>query len=268
MAAYAGRYLARFLRRAADAVVARTPDATVSASYKGINFPLRLSDNLQRHLFFQGEYEGALLELLEAYVQDGDVVVDIGANIGVHALPLAAKLLPSAGRVYAFEAAPDTAAELQRTADSHCLTNVVVCNIALGAERRRAVLRSSAQYGPGDRGVRSLYGSGIAEIEVEVQPFDAWAGETGLDRLDVVKIDVEGAEYEVLVGMRGSIAALTPRFIVVEMLPSLLAAAGATTSDVRQLLVELGYALVGMTESDLHAGRYGRYGANGVFLRT
>jgi len=79
----------------------------------GLDLDLDLRDNLQRTLFYTGTYEPGLLGFLHRELRGGDVAVDVGAHIGVHALTMARRLAQlGRGRVVAFEPAQDSAAKL------------------------------------------------------------------------------------------------------------------------------------------------------------
>ncbi|MBU8896330.1 hypothetical protein DRW03_27750 [Corallococcus sp. H22C18031201] len=217
-----------------------------SVTYDGIRFEVMLGDNLQRHLFFCGSYEPELHALLMAELRGGGVLVDVGANIGVHCLPVARMLQDgSRGRVFAFEAAPDTAERLRRVALRNGVAeSLEVVQVALGDRPRTAQLRSSAELGAHDVGVRSLYGTGEQAIAVQVTTFDAWAEARPLERWDVLKMDVEGAEAEVLRGMLATLKARRPRLLVIEVVDSLLRRAGSSRDEVMALLASVGYAEV------------------------
>ena len=75
--------------------------------------------------------------------------------------------------------------------------------------------------------------------------FDAWAAEARVERLDLVKLDVEGAELAALRGMAGSRRRLRPRALVVEVKPRVLEQAGVAGDRVRELLSRLGYESTG-----------------------
>ena len=104
----------------------------------------------------------------------------------------------------------------------------------LGPCRARALaaaaLRVSARSG--DRWLRSVY--------------RAWAAAVGLDRLDLVKIDVEGDEPLVVEGMRESLRALRPRMLLVEVKAAVLRRSGRCEADLRDLLDACGYAPTGL----------------------
>jgi hypothetical protein len=89
----------------------------VRACRLGLDLDLDLRDNLQRTLFYTGTYEPGLLNFLHGELRRGDVVVDVGAHIGVHALTMARRLgRLGGGRLIAFEPAQDSAAKLRAAA--------------------------------------------------------------------------------------------------------------------------------------------------------
>src|SRR3954451_5544991 len=136
-----GRRAARAAAASALRVAARTPDGYAKSLYRvatrlprempelytlppawwehasrvrvrrlGVRLELDLRDNLQRTLYFTGTYEPGVLALLERELRRGDVVLDVGAHVGVHALTAARRLRAlGGGRVIAFEPTPDSA---------------------------------------------------------------------------------------------------------------------------------------------------------------
>ena len=211
----------------------------------GLRLELDLRDNLSRTLYVTGTYEPGLLGLLRGALRRGDVLVDVGAHVGVHALTAAARLRRlGGGTVVAFEPARDSAATLRAAAARNRL-DVTVVECALGRGPGTAELRADPAYGAADAGVRSLHGHGAAVQTVPVVAFDAWVRQAGLDRLDVVKLDVEGAELDALAGMRDSLARLRPRLLSVEVKDSVLRRAGTDGAAVRRLLRDCGYRPTG-----------------------
>ncbi|MEV4178403.1 FkbM family methyltransferase [Nonomuraea sp. NPDC049709] len=213
--------------------------ATVRVRRNGLRLELDLRDNLQAILYYTGRYEPDVLRFLRRELRAGDVVVDVGAHIGVHALAAARILRRSDGRVIAFEPASDSAAKLRATAHRNRL-RVEVVRSALGARHGTAGLYGDARYDAADAGVRSQYGDAALVEQVPVRTFDAWAEETGLSRLDVVKIDVEGAEAAVLTGMSRSLRTLRPRAVLVEVKQR--ERTDTSAEELRELLRAHGYA--------------------------
>ena len=217
----------------------------VRARRLGLDLQLDLRDNLQRTLFYTGTYEPGLLRFLHDELRCGDVAVDVGAHIGVHALTMARRLDQlGGGRVLAFEPAWDSAAKLRAAATRNRL-GVTVVELALGREPGTIKLFADAAYDLADAGVRSQYGTGRVVQQAVVTTFDLWAEETHLDRLDVVKLDVEGAEPLVLEGMRASLRRLRPRLLAVEVKARVLERSGVNEAGLRELLASCGYRSTG-----------------------
>ena len=183
---------------------------------QGLEVELDLRDNLQAVLYYAGRYEPAVRRFLRAELRQGDVALDIGANIGLHALTAAKRLHElGGGRVIAFEPAADCLAKLQTAAERNKL-QVEVVPAALGERKHYAALRADSRYDDADAGVRSLYGDGNVVQEVPVIRLDDWAREHELTRLDVVKLDIEGGEVAALSGAAHTLTRLQPRAVLVE----------------------------------------------------
>jgi FkbM family methyltransferase len=211
----------------------------------GLDMALDLRDNLQRTVYFTGTYEPALLRLLERELREGDVVVDVGAHIGVHALTAARRLRElGGGRVVAFEPAADSAAALRRAADANGL-DVEVVQAGLGEEEGTIELFGDPRYGAFDAGVRSQFGQGERVGSAPMHVFDAWTEATGLERLDVVKLDVEGAEILALRGMRETLRRLRPRLVVVEIKDVVMQRGPGDEASLHALMADCGYVATG-----------------------
>lgn len=243
------------------------PASRTAARRNGVVYMLDLQDNTERTLFYTGFYDRALYTFLLAEIRRGDTYVDVGAHIGLYALPIARRLQQVGdGTVVAFEPASDSSETLRRLAAINHLHNVRVVSTALGSTVARRPLKASVHHGTADAATRSLYGVGIPAEVVGVRPFDDWVERRPIARVDVVKIDVEGGEYQVLQGLRRSIDRFKPRCIVVEVRASLLARAGVSPRQLEALVTELGYCPDGPGIGDVVAGRHGHLGAN-VVLR-
>jgi len=124
----------------------------------------------------------------------GDIVIDVGAHVGTFTVN-AAKLVGDKGLVVAIEPEPSNLALLQRNIDSQNLNNVKVIRKAVWDKAAKLWLYLSKHSG-----LHSLcYASGD-RVEVEAESLDNIVSKLGLSQVDFVKIDVEGAEIEVLKG--------------------------------------------------------------------
>jgi FkbM family methyltransferase len=186
-----------------------------------------------------------VFRFLHQELRPGDVLADVGAHVGVHALTTAARLRRlGGGTVLAFEPARDSAAKLRAAAARNRL-DVTVIEAALGAEPGTAEPRADPAYDLADAGVRSLHGAGTGIQQVTVATFDTWAVEARVARLDLVKLDVEGSELAALQGMAGCLRRLRPRALIVEVKQRVLDRAGVDGGEVRELLSRLGYESTG-----------------------
>jgi FkbM family methyltransferase len=125
-------------------------------------------------------------------------VLDIGANIGITALYFSL-VFPNA-RIYAFEPAPDNFALLERNV-ANC-ARIRAFNFALGAQDATAELYASDN--PANFGGYSRHAAGSdtsRRIRIPVRDAAAVLGELGLERVDVIKVDTEGAEHEILTAL-------------------------------------------------------------------
>jgi FkbM family methyltransferase len=184
----------------------------------GAKWTVDLADNLQRVLYFTGTYEPRLLSEVVRRLRSGDTVLDVGANVGTFAVPVAKHLQRlGAGQVIAVEPASDTASRLDAHVRSNRLADVIdVVRVAFGAETTTATLRSMSSS-VDDTGVRSLYGDGTEVETIDVVRGDAWLADHEVERVDVLKVDVEGGEIDVLAGLALLLnGPHPPRVVVVE----------------------------------------------------
>ena len=223
---------------------------TVRVRRQGLLLDLDLRDNLQAILFYAGVYEPSFSRHLHAQLRPGDVVADIGAHIGVHALAVARQLARiGGGAVLAFEPAADSAAGLRAAAVRNDLA-VEVVEAACSDRPGRVDLFADERYPVADAGVRSLHGHGARIGAVTAVRFDDWAAARPggpLARLDVVKLDVEGHEAAALTGMRATLARLRPRALYVEIKDDSMGRATTPDGQLRDLLETLGYRSTGQT---------------------
>ena len=228
----------------------------VEARRLGLDLELDLRDNLQRTLWFTGTYEPGLLALIEAELRPGDVMVDVGAHVGVHSLTGARRLreLGGGGRVIAFEPTDDSSAAVRLAAARNDLP-VEVVRAGLGEADGTIELRGDPRYGRADAGVRSQFGAGEVVGTAPLLTFDGWAERNRLDRLDVVKIDIEGAEILALRGMRESLKRLTPRLLAIEVKDVVMQRGPGDEASLHALLAECGYAPAGSPERHIAAFR-------------
>jgi FkbM family methyltransferase len=187
--------------------------------------------------------EADFLKRILAAVRPRGVVYDIGANIGVLSLAVAGHHRQDGVVVHAIEPEPRNAAELDRNIALNGLGRVVVHRCALGATCGRATLYVEGETGSGAHSLVSDHANARRAVEVEVLAAAEFARRIASPP-DLVKIDVEGAELEVLRGLTPLLEERPPHDVFVEVHPDTLARAGGSPQAVRELLETRGYRCV------------------------
>jgi FkbM family methyltransferase len=147
-----------------------------------------------------GAWELNETDLFRRLVKPGDTVVDAGANVGYYTV-IGARLVGDKGKVYAFEPDPANFALLEKNVRLNGLTNVVLERKAL-SNRKGTVQLFIADANKGDHRIYQPDGESRPWIDVEAVRLDEYF--KGLGRgIDVLKMDVQGAEGLILEGMTG-----------------------------------------------------------------
>lgn len=188
----------------------------------------------------EGSYEVPVQAALVANLAEGGVVYDIGANIGFFSL-LAARRVGPRGRVYAFEPVPRNVAAIERSARLNEFAGLEVLPLAAGAETGVAELNVARHIGGAVLASVGTPPDRRGAITVEVVTIDDVVAARGLLPPSLVKIDVEGAELDVLRGMRATLAAHRP-VLICELDDATVPGLEEKTAALVALLAELGYA--------------------------
>lgn len=208
-------------------------------------------DTVTEHLRRFGAHTRNELAMVLSFLRPGDVVLDAGAHIGTFAIPMGDRVGPR-GRVYAFEGSAETFALLERNVAANDRHGVIEAHWAVVADRpgrfepvtRRA--NSGATFfleagGGGRTAVPTDSGAsgGQGACGPAVVVLDQWLpGRT--ERLDLIKIDVEGMEPRVLAGATVLLKRFRP-LVYVEVNRDALARQGETAERLESQLGRLGY---------------------------
>jgi FkbM family methyltransferase len=183
------------------------PRTTVSLSH--VEPDLRLTVNLRRHVMFWSgglsRFEPSSVQVLRAAVRPGDVVLDVGANIGFFAT-LFSRWVGDEGRVLAVEPEPENLVLLRHNLAANRCGNVTVCDCAVGATSGMAQFSmDSATGATGHLGQSATAGEiavgtgQVRVIETRVETIDSLV-ESQAASPRVVKMDIEGGELAAMEG--------------------------------------------------------------------
>jgi FkbM family methyltransferase len=157
-----------------------------------------------------GLYEPAVMTVLSKLLPSDAVVVDAGANIG--ALSVVLSHLAPRGHVHALEPAAESFGYLEQNLAANGADNVSAERLALYDVDGTTVLHYPEAF-PAGAFLSDVVDEGVSE-QVKTAGLDDWVQRRGLDRLDLVKLDVEGAESRVLAGGRATIERFRPHLVV------------------------------------------------------
>ncbi len=162
----------------------------------------------------KGVWEPVETALFRSEIHAGDVVVDVGANVGYFTL-IASQLVGDTGQVWAFEPDPDAFDLLRRNVELNGYKNVNLVPKALGAEPGTLKLFRHAT----NRGDHRVYdpGDGREAVDVEVTTLDKVF--TAGTKIDVIKIDTQGAECAVAAGASKTLERGTDMAVIMEYTP-------------------------------------------------
>lgn len=202
------RYILWMLFRIENEEIVETPAGPV-----GQRFRMRLRWRLHTG-YVLGLYEPEVVHALGEYLRTGDTCLDVGGHVG-YLTVLMARMVGPDGKVVTFEPMPDTYRVLEENVRLNHLENVRLERVAVGegeavgslvfeVNERLAWTPSATAYG-----IRGSH----ASISVPVISIDRYVKSAGL-RPRLIKIDVEGAELQVLRGAREILSESTPIVIV------------------------------------------------------
>jgi FkbM family methyltransferase len=215
---------------------ARRQRQRVVVDVLGVQMDLEPSENVDGTLLFCPQlYDRRELAALLPVLGPGDVFVDVGSHIGLYAL-LAARRVAPGGRVLAIEADPRNHERLTDNLRRNPGLAIETACVAVSDSEGTAML---AQNTTGNRGGNSILAAGDAAIQVPCRTLASVLAERGIDRVDGMKLDIEGMEYRVLRRYFEDVRPeARPRVIVYEHQPAWIEKAGG---DASALLRAAGY---------------------------
>lgn len=213
-------------------------------SRQGIRWRLDLAEGIDLALYLFGKFEPTTVAAYQRLIRPGDVVLDIGANIGAHTLWLA-RAVGDSGKVYAFE---PTAYAYGKLAQNLSLNPALAARVV--AEQIMLVETAHAPVSPEIYASWPLDGgANLHDAHLGRPESTAGARSATLDaytaawaRVSLIKLDVDGYECQVLGGGRELLAKHKPA-IIMELAPYVLEERGASLEALLGLLATAGYAL-------------------------
>lgn len=157
-------------------------------------FWICLSQDTGNHVYHRGTYEEGTLDIIRRLLRPGDNFVDVGASIGLMSLT-ASVSVGERGKVLAFEPTARRYLQLKLAIEANQITNIFPFQLGLGSSARETTIHH-------DRVSPSMVGKGSANHaeQVNVECLDTILEQQKISEIRMIKIDVEGFEFEVLEG--------------------------------------------------------------------
>lgn len=247
------KFAKRFCRTFPADVITRTKD--------GRRIRIGFRDWADDHIYFLGSYEPFCTKIVSKYITKGSVCLDVGANIGWYTT-LFQRLCGATGHVHSFEPVPSTFEELRFNVGLNPENDKVRLNRFGLSDEIRDIEIYLFPDDPSGHASLSTAGHGHARaIQTRVSTLDAYLSENGIDKVDFVKVDVEGAELMFLKGATRLFEQKTPPVILMEMSPETSARFGYGPNDLIEFISDrAAYEFLALDEKEKRVWPFARFG--------
>jgi FkbM family methyltransferase len=178
---------------------------------------VNLTTGMHDQVFFLGEFEKTVTRIAASLIKTGDVCLDVGANFGWYTTLFAART-GETGAVHSFEPVPATFRELERNYElMGSPANVSINNVALGDKPGTVVLNLFEGLPTGHASLSSQGRADASTFDCPMITLDSYLDDRGIDRVDLIKVDIEGAEMMFLNGAKKLFDQDVPPIFLMEM---------------------------------------------------
>ncbi len=201
---------------------------------------------VDNEIFLQGVYEPSFLKVIKNNLKSGDTYVDIGANIGQHSL-FASRVVGDNGKVIAFEPVSKIYRQFKESMEINNIQNIEVHNLACGEEEKEMfIYMTEANMG----GSSLVFGSDTREKEkINLVTADSILGHES--HIDFIKIDVEGYEYQALLGLSETLKKHHPKIMLEYSYDGYKEVNLGSDKKILDLLFSLNYSLYDIENNDV-----------------
>ena len=230
--------------------------------YQNLRVHCDLTRLIQRQLYFWGSYEDELLQEWMQRAHESFTIFDVGANIGIYSLTAAAAH-PHA-EIHAFEPTPELVHALTGNVQLNGLHNVIINRTAVGGADGSGALHRCEGSDSSNEGMNFVTpeeatastnetnADHTAQNDtVQVVSLDSYCRAHNISFIDLMKVDVEGGEYDVLAGAQTMLSEKAIGCIFIELAEWAANRSGHSVRDVVRLLTQAGYALFHLDSSGL-----------------
>lgn len=252
-------------------------DAT-TVTRKNIRWGLDLSEGIDLSIYLFGAFEVKTVAFYSRHIKPGDTVIDVGANCGSHTLNFSKRVGPQ-GRVLAFEPTDFAFGKLQKNIELNdpwssniTATQALLCRDA--SQEVPAEIYSSwpLSGGRGQANGLNPHHSGALKTTrgAITKTLDNALAEKQVSKVDFIKIDVDGNEFEVLQGSRGTLEQHKPK-VLIELAPCCFEDKPLDFDSLVAIFARLGYKAIDISDGrplDLDAAAIRRRTGDGASINA
>jgi len=187
-----------------------------------------------------GEIEPSQTELMGKIVKPGMVVFDLGANFGWFTLVLS-KLVGNLGKVYSFEADPSLVNTLRENVKLNNFSNVLIQPIAVS--NKTGISKFSLNESYDTRNQLDSISPSKNTVDVKITSLDEFCIKEKLEKVDFIKMDIEGSEPKALEGMKKIISENPQLKIITEFNQNAMLSVGSSSEDMINFLHNSGFVI-------------------------
>jgi FkbM family methyltransferase len=196
---------------------ANLPEELLTITKDGRKFIINPEPHPYEKVYFLGEYEPDITEIIGNIVREADICLDIGANIGWYAT-LLQKLVGKNGKVFAFEPVPPTFSLLKRNVElNKNFENISLNNIALGETEKTVEIYLFDNLPDGHASLSKGEKNEFQAFSVPMITLDSFIEENKIGEINFIKADIEGAELTMLKGAGKIFEQTRPPMLEIEM---------------------------------------------------
>jgi FkbM family methyltransferase len=208
---------------------------------QGIFFIDKLS-NFGSQLKLKGIYESDLKFTLDKLLKKGDTFIDLGANEGYFSI-IAGKLVGNKGRVIAIE--PQTRLQniIHKNIELNKLSNIEIIKMVISDKKGKEIFNLSPDTNTGSSGVLKKQSYKVSQEIIDSTTLKELISQLKIKKIDLLKIDVEGSEYEVILGSKTLFESHIIKNIALELHPEFLKKRNLNINEITDFLYKIGYKI-------------------------
>jgi FkbM family methyltransferase len=228
------------LRHLAELLNYRIPVTTRLGN--GMKIKVAWNDHVGRHIYERGYYEEETVNVITALLRPGMVFFDVGAHVGQYTLT-ASCLVGEDGQVHSFEPDPDTFRWLAGNTTQNGLRNVHLNQLALCDETSTKELFLATAQDVGSNSLSEPFNYSGKKFTVRCTTVNEYIKAKNIERIDVMKMDIEGAEYAALIGASEILQGKDKPTLIIEFEERRQQAFGSSCRKLAELLKNNGYVV-------------------------